>query len=76
VGEITFIPRITLQPTTLKIPLKLTKTKQFPMKVALAMAINKSQGQSLKHVGLDFRTPIFSHGQLYMQHFFERLSNF
>ena len=25
-----------------------------------------SQGQSLKHVGLDLRTPVFSHGQLYV----------
>ena len=30
------------------------------------MTVNKSQGQSLKHVGLDLRTPIFSHGQLYV----------
>ena len=30
------------------------------------MTVNKSQGQSLKHVGLDLRTPVFSHGQLYV----------
>ena len=30
------------------------------------MTINKSQGQSLKHVGLDLRRPVFSHGQLYV----------
>ena len=30
------------------------------------MTVNKSQGQSLKHVGLDLRSPIFSHGQLYV----------
>ena len=30
------------------------------------MTVNKSQGQSLKYVGLDLRTPVFSHGQLYV----------
>jgi ATP-dependent exoDNAse (exonuclease V) alpha subunit len=30
------------------------------------MTINKSQGQSVEHVGLDLRTPVFSHGQLYV----------
>jgi len=30
------------------------------------MTINKSQGQSVKYVGLDLRTPVFSHGQLYV----------
>ena len=30
------------------------------------MTINKSQGQSMKHVGLDFRSPVFTHGQFYV----------
>ena len=30
------------------------------------MTINKSQGQSVKKVGLDLRTPVFTHGQLYV----------
>jgi ATP-dependent exoDNAse (exonuclease V) alpha subunit len=30
------------------------------------MTINKSQGQSVTHVGLDLQTPVFSHGQLYV----------
>jgi len=30
------------------------------------MAINKSQGRSLKHVGVYLPTPVFSHGQLYV----------
>ena len=30
------------------------------------MTINKSQGQSVKHVGVDLRTLVFSHGQLYV----------
>jgi ATP-dependent DNA helicase PIF1 len=30
------------------------------------MTINKAQGQTLKHVGLDLREPVFTHGQLYV----------
>ena len=30
------------------------------------MTVNKSQGQSVQNVGLDLRTPVFSHGQLYV----------
>ena len=36
------------------------------MKVCFAMTINKSQGQSVKHVGLDLRRPVFTHGQFYV----------
>ena len=31
-----------------------------------SMTINKSQGQTVKHVGLDLRSPVFTHGQLYV----------
>ncbi|KAL1659251.1 helicase [Schizophyllum commune] len=30
------------------------------------MSINKAQGQSVKYVGLDLRSPVFTHGQLYV----------
>jgi Helicase len=30
------------------------------------MSINKAQGQSVQHVGLDFRSPVFTHGQFYV----------
>jgi hypothetical protein len=30
------------------------------------MSINKSQGQSIWHVGLDFWNPAFTHGQFYV----------
>jgi ATP-dependent exoDNAse (exonuclease V) alpha subunit len=43
----------------------LTRT-QFPVRLAFAMTINKSQGQSLDHVGIDLRRQVFAHGQLYV----------
>ena len=30
------------------------------------MTINKSQGQSVDHVGLNLQTSVFTHGQLYV----------
>ncbi len=40
--------------------------KQFPLRLAYAMTINKSQGQTLFHVGLHLVDDIFSHGQVYV----------
>ena len=39
--------------------------RQFPLVVTYAMTINKSQGQSLSHVGLFLKKTTFTHGQLY-----------
>ena len=64
-GKVVFIPRITLAPTAEDLPMPL-KRRQFPVQLTFAMTVNKSQGQSLKHVGLDLRSPVFSHGQLYV----------
>jgi hypothetical protein len=64
-GTEVFIPRITLEPTDGTLPFPLRR-RQFPVRLAFAMTINKSQGQSLENVGLDLRIPVFSHGQLYV----------
>ncbi|KAL5699213.1 hypothetical protein ACHQM5_030148 [Ranunculus cassubicifolius] len=64
-GDKVFIPRITLTPSTSQLPFKMSR-RQFPVRLAFAMTINKSQGQSVKYVGIDLRTPVFSHGQLYV----------
>uniref|UniRef100_A0A914CUJ4 Uncharacterized protein n=1 Tax=Acrobeloides nanus TaxID=290746 RepID=A0A914CUJ4_9BILA len=40
---------------------------QFPVKPAFAMTIYKSQGQTLKHVGVDLTVDVFGHGQLYVR---------
>jgi ATP-dependent exoDNAse (exonuclease V) alpha subunit len=59
------IPRITMESSSEENPIPL-KRRQFPVRLAFAMTINKAQGQSVKWVGLNLRTPVFSHGQLYV----------
>ena len=64
-GSLVFIPRISLAPSTSELPFNMTR-RQFPVRLAYAMTINKAQGQSVQHVGIDLRNPVFSHGQLYV----------
>ena len=64
-GEVVFIPQMGLDTGMEDSPIPF-KRFQFPVHLVYAMTINKSQGQSLKHVGLNLRSPVFSHGQLYV----------
>jgi len=64
-GKTIFIPRISMKPSEGDLHIPLSR-RQFPVRLAFAMTVNKSQGQSVKNVGLDLRTPVFSHGQLYV----------
>ena len=65
-GETVFIPRIPLSPpSSAELPFEFHRT-QFPLRLAFAMTINKSQGQTLTHVGLVLKDPVFTHGQLYV----------
>ena len=57
-GKVVFIPRITLSPAAEDLPIPL-KRRQFLIRLAFAMTVNKSQGQSLQNVGLDFRKSVF-----------------
>ncbi|XP_074350186.1 uncharacterized protein LOC141689724 [Apium graveolens] len=59
------IPRIKLCPTDTTLPFNLIRV-QFPVQVCFAMTINKSQGQSLDHVGLYLPESVFCHGQYYV----------
>jgi len=42
------------------------KRLQFPVSSAFAMTINKSQGQSVEHVGINLQISVFFHRQLYV----------
>ena len=64
-GRHVFIPRIDLAPITADLPFVLRR-RQFPIKLAFAMTINKSQGQTFDKVGMLLPEPVFGHGQLYV----------
>jgi hypothetical protein len=42
------------------------RRRQFPLRLAFAMTINKAQGQTLQTVGVYLPKPVFCHGQLYV----------
>lgn len=62
-GEVVLLPRIPMIPSDFTIPFR---RLQFPVRLAFAMTINKSQGQTMSICGLDLENPCFSHGQLYV----------
>jgi hypothetical protein len=62
---VTFIPRIKFIFDNSGLPFTFGR-KQFPLRLAYAMTINKSQEQTLSHVGLHLGDDVFSHGQLYV----------
>ena len=64
-GKHVFIPRISMIPSDSGLPFDF-KRRQFPVKPAYAITINKSQGQTLSFVGINLSRPVFSHGQLYV----------
>jgi ATP-dependent DNA helicase PIF1 len=62
-GENILLPWIPIIPTDVPIQFK---RLQFPIRLAFAMTINKSQGQTMSVCGLDLSTSCFSHRQLYV----------
>jgi hypothetical protein len=63
-GDLAYIPRITLCCEE-EYPFDLHR-HQFPLVLAFAMTINKSQGQTFERIGIDLRKDVFSHWQLYV----------
>ncbi|XP_019172662.1 PREDICTED: ATP-dependent DNA helicase PIF1-like [Ipomoea nil] len=64
-GTRVLIPRMSMTPTDIRLPFKFQR-RQFPLMLSYAMTINKSQGQTLSHVGLLLKKHFFVHGQLYV----------
>ena len=64
-GKRVFIPKMTLIPSDTDLPFQL-KRVQFPIRLAYAITINKSQGQTFDKVGIYLNRACFGHGQLYV----------
>jgi ATP-dependent DNA helicase PIF1 len=64
-GEVVYISRMRLLPSDANVSISFQR-RQFPLCVCFAMSINKSQGQTVSHVGLYLPRPVFTHGQLYV----------
>jgi len=64
-GEVPYIPRMNLIPFGANVSITFER-RQFPLVFSFAMTINKSQGQTLSHLGLYHPRPVFTHSQLYV----------
>ena len=65
-GRTVLIPKVITQPADESMFGFEWQRMQFPVRVAFAMTIHKSQGQTLKKVAVWLQTPCFGHGQLYV----------
>jgi ATP-dependent DNA helicase PIF1 len=61
VSKRVFIPRIIMCPSGTDWPFVLRR-RQFLVRVAFAITINKSQGQTFNNVGVYLPSPVYSHG--------------
>lgn len=64
-GKAVLIPRIVLISDSEQAGVEFRR-RQFPVRLAFAMTINKSQGQTFEKVGICLTSSVFCHGQLYV----------
>ena len=64
-GQLQVLFKVALSSKEGEYPFIITRY-QFPVRLCFSMTINRSQGQSFKTVGVDLRSPCFSHGQFYV----------
>ena len=64
-SQIVHLPRMILGPSSQHVSFEF-KRRQFPISLAFAMTINKSQGQTLRYTSVYLPKPVFEHGQLYV----------
>ena len=64
-GELVNIPRMNLTAEAGHFTFEWSR-RQFPIRIAFAMTINKAQGQTLERVGIFLKNRCFAHGQLYV----------
>ena len=72
-GRRYFISKHRFSPDPKNLPLCPFERTQFPLKLAFAMTINKSQGQTFDCIAIYLPAPVFAHGQLYVA--FSRVRN-
>ena len=65
-GQFALIPCISLIPTSTPNYTFKIRQQQFPVRLAFAITINHSQGQSVKYIGVNLCIPVFAHSQLYV----------
>ena len=65
-GMIVFLPRINLTPADGTATSIRFVRRQFPVRLAFCMTINKAQGQTFGRVGLYLPEHVFAHGQCYV----------
>ena len=62
---VVLLPRIRFTMVVPRTTVKLTR-RQFPVRLAYAMTVNRGQGQTIPRVCIDLRRNVFTHGMLYV----------